>query len=57
MNHECNLRESGMSAVDDCTADLSEAVESLSDHELRHLLVALLSEWRKRCDPGMPIRN
>lgn len=57
MNHECNLRESGMSAVDDRTADLSEAVESLSDHELRHLLVALLSEWRKRCEPGMPVRN
>ncbi|MBX3445791.1 MAG: hypothetical protein KF765_03470 [Parvibaculaceae bacterium] len=46
-----------MSAVDDRTANLSEAVESLSDDELRHLLVALLSEWRKRCEPGMPVRN
>lgn len=57
MSYECDLRESDLNPVDDRTADLADAVESLSDGELRELLVALLSEWRKRCDAKEPLRN
>ncbi|MGB3810952.1 MAG: hypothetical protein WA943_12735 [Parvibaculum sp.] len=34
--------------LDDMLSDLAGAVRSLSDSELRGLLVALLSEWRDR---------
>jgi hypothetical protein len=34
--------------LDDVLSDLAGAVRSLSDSELRGLLVALLSEWRDR---------
>lgn len=34
--------------LDDMLSDLTGAVRSLSDSELRGLLVALLSEWRDR---------
>jgi len=57
MSYECDLRESDVNPVDDRTAGLTEAVESLSDSELRDLLVALLSEWRKRCDVKELPRN
>ena len=57
MSYECDLRESDVNPVDDRTAGLAEVVESLSDSELRELLVALLSEWRKRCDMKEPLRN
>lgn len=48
--YERELRDEAQSPVDDRKTDLATAVESLSDDELRNLLVALLSEWRKRCD-------
>ena len=47
MNYECELKDSGQNPMDDRTTDLAGAVESLSDNELRDLLVALLSEWRR----------
>jgi hypothetical protein len=37
-----------MTPLDDMLSDLAGAVRSLSDSELRGLLVALLSEWRDR---------
>lgn len=57
MNYECELKDSGQNPMDDRATDLAGAVESLSDDELRDLLVALLSEWRKRCDLKEPFRN
>ena len=57
MNHECDLGQSGLNPVDDRASDLTEAVESLSDDELRKLLIALLSEWRKRREPDAPYCN
>lgn len=54
MNHDLELKNADLAPVedpmDDRSMDLAGAVESLSDQELRDLLVALLSEWRKRCD-------
>jgi hypothetical protein len=40
--------EEMMTPLDDMLSDLAGAVRSLSDSELRGLLVALLSEWRDR---------
>lgn len=57
MNQECELKDSSQSPIDDRTTDLAGAVESLSDDELRDLLVALLSEWRKRCDVSEAFPN
>ncbi|MEQ8268692.1 MAG: hypothetical protein RH982_15980 [Parvibaculum sp.] len=57
MNYECELKNNGQSPMDDRSTDLAGAVESLSDDELRDLLVALLSEWRKRCDVGETFPN
>ncbi|MDO9125823.1 hypothetical protein [Parvibaculum sp.] len=57
MNQECELKDGSQSPIDDRTTDLAGAVESLSDDELRDLLVALLSEWRKRCDVGEAFPN
>ncbi|WP_168713156.1 hypothetical protein [Parvibaculum lavamentivorans] len=57
MNYECEIKEGGQSPIDDRTTDLAGAVESLSDQELRDLLVALLSEWRKRCDVNEAFPN
>ncbi|MCE9650323.1 MAG: hypothetical protein K8R18_11940 [Parvibaculum sp.] len=37
-----------LTPLDDMLSDLAGAVRSLSDNELRGLLVALLSEWRDR---------
>lgn len=37
-----------LAPLDDVLSDLGGAVRSLSDNELRDLLVALLSEWRDR---------
>ena len=49
MNYDFDIMDSNSNPIDDRTTDLAGAVESLSDDELRDLLVALLSEWRKRC--------
>ncbi|HMM15449.1 MAG TPA: hypothetical protein PKA57_12545 [Parvibaculum sp.] len=38
-----------LTPLDESLSDLGDAVKSLSDTELRDLLVALLSEWRDRC--------
>ncbi|MGB5949984.1 MAG: hypothetical protein WBG82_11740 [Parvibaculum sp.] len=38
-----------LTPLDESLSDLGDAVRSLSDNELRDLLVALLSEWRDRC--------
>ncbi|MBX3495169.1 MAG: hypothetical protein KF769_02910 [Parvibaculum sp.] len=57
MNYECELKNEKQNPTDDRTTDLDSAVESLSDGELRDLLVALLSEWRKRCDVKQASRN
>lgn len=57
MNYECELKNNGQNPMDDRSTDLAGAVESLSDDELRDLLVALLSEWRKRCDVGETFPN
>ena len=57
MNYECELKNEKQNPTDDRTTDLDSAVESLSDGELRDLLVALLSEWRKRCDVKQAFRN
>ncbi len=40
--------DEGVTPLDDVLSDLTVAVQSLSDTELRGLLVALLSEWRER---------
>lgn len=50
MNRECELKDDSQNPIDDRMTDLGGAVESLSDDELRDLLIAFLSEWRKRCD-------
>ncbi len=57
MNDGGDIKNSCQNPVNEHTADLAGAVESLSDNELRDLLVALLSEWRKRCDLNEPFRN
>ncbi|MDZ4381000.1 MAG: hypothetical protein U0942_06630 [Parvibaculum sp.] len=57
MNSDCNIMDTSQNPIDDRTTDLAGAVESLSDEELRDLLVALLSEWRKRCDVNEGFHN
>ncbi|MEX1155306.1 hypothetical protein [Parvibaculum sp.] len=57
MNYECEFKDDSQSPIDDRMTDLAGAVESLSDDELRDLLVALLSEWRKRCDLKRALPN
>jgi len=57
MNHECELKEDNQNPIDDRMTDLGGAVESLSDDELRDLLIAFLSEWRKRCDAKRALPN
>lgn len=43
--------------LDDMLSDLGGAIRSLSDSELRSLLVALLSEWRDRRIESAPRAN
>lgn len=56
MEHERRSRvsEPPLHPMDDGLADLSSAVSSLSDQELRELLDALLREWRARCEESAP---
>ncbi len=46
-----------MNPLDDMLSDLGGAIRSLSDSELRSLLVALLSEWRDRRTESAPRAN
>jgi len=46
-----------MTPLDDVLSDLAGAIRSLSDSELRSLLVALLSEWRDRRSESAPRAN
>jgi hypothetical protein len=46
-----------MTPLDDRLSDLTVAVRSLNDTELRELLVALLSEWRDRRGAGLSLPN
>lgn len=46
-----------MTPLDDVLSDLAGAIRSLSDSELRSLLVALLSEWRDRRSESTPRAN
>lgn len=46
-----------MTPLDDVLSDLAGAIRSLSDSELRSLLVALLSEWRDRRSENTPRAN
>ncbi|MBO6668214.1 hypothetical protein [Parvibaculum sp.] len=57
MNYDFDIMDSNSNPIDDRTTDLAGAVESLSDDELRDLLVALLSEWRKRCGVDEGLHN
>jgi hypothetical protein len=57
MHSDCDIMDTSQNPIDDRTTDLAGAVESLSDDELRDLLVALLSEWRKRCDVNEGFHN
>ena len=42
------MSDERITPLDDVLSDLGGAVRSLSDNELRDLLIALLSEWRER---------
>ena len=57
MNYDFDIMDSNSNPIDDRTTDLAGAVESLSDDELRDLLVALFSEWRKRCGVDEGLHN
>ncbi len=57
MNYQCKRQDIGNNPIDDSTANLAQAVESLSDDELRDLLLALLSEWRKRCSVSEALQS
>ena len=57
MNYDFDIMDSNSNPIDDRTTDLAGAVESLSDDELRDLLVALLSELRKRCGVDEGLHN
>ncbi len=48
MDEKRVLNGDRLAPLDDVLSDLGGAVRSLSDNELRDLLVALLSEWRDR---------
>lgn len=57
MNYQCKRQDVGKNPIDDSTANLSQAVESLSDDELRELLLALLCEWRQRCSVSEALQS
>ena len=57
MNYDFDIMDSNSNPINDRTTDLAGAVESLSEDELRDLLVALLSEWRKRCGVDEGLHN
>ncbi|MDR3498770.1 hypothetical protein DBT53_000700 [Aerococcus mictus] len=49
--------DEAMTPLDDVLTDLTVAVRSLNDTELRELLVALLSEWRDRRGAAISLPN
>lgn len=48
MDEKRVMSDDRLAPLDDVLSDLGGAIRSLSDNELRDLLVALLSEWRER---------
>ncbi len=51
------MSDDRLAPLDDVLSDLGGAVRSLSDDELRDLLVALLSEWRERREASPNFTN
>jgi hypothetical protein len=57
MDNKHLSNDEAMTPLDDVLSDLTVAVRSLNDTELRELLVALLSEWRDRRGASLSLPN